>query len=334
MFTNDDFYKEGEEDYLINYQEHFEYSHGFNNQKKFTECLESPSDYVKIDNGTPLTTCLLFALEAYKNLKTEVEENNRQFEDFIYRTKNICNLNYVNGDVTYSPGTTGGSAMHFAIFGINPNSRIDLSAAYTNGNYSVVQFGDQTRITSSNNGAKFRCIIGYLQLYTYFIALGSVLDIFAQTIFKLYGLETDDLTWGGFVDFLGKNKDENTDITYASFYQSTKNFNEIYAKPKISFYRNRFAHDGYCQIDFCADPINYKWFLYLPRNTRSGNTLHDFDVITECDNLLIETIKYLNDSYDLFYQKVENDCQPPWQLNQKYNENILIRIMKKIFCKE
>lgn len=310
--------KEDEEgNYLINYINHKEYTQLFHNQKKFTESLIDPSQFVKIDKGTPLTTCFLIALEAFKTLTSEVNRHNSQLESFYTYAKSISIpiLQYLEGTVIYLTGPTAGSANYIAADVIYSNPKIEQTGISSDNYFSKGDFQGRYYYTAENGDNEFRSIIGYLQLYIFFIALGSVLDIIAQTIYKLYGLDTKDLNWGDFVEFFKKNKVLNKDSIYADILRLTGTFDSNFAKPKIVLYRNRFAHDGFCQIIVNKDK-NHKWVLYLPRKPKSGKDCFDFDVIKECNILLIETLKYLNNCYELFYEKVQKDNQPPWEFNQ------------------
>jgi len=309
--------EDGEGDYLINYTEYKEYTQLFYNQRKFTKSLNNPSQFVRIDKGTPLTTCLLIALEAFKNLTSDVKRNNLRLESFYSYAESICipPLQYLKGNVVYSSAPTSGSATYIAEVVFYSNSKIDQTGISSD-DYFLKSFSQgKGYYTSKNGDNQFRSIIGYLQLYIFFIALGSVLDIIAQTIYKLYGLDMKVLNWGDFVEFFKKNESLNGDSIYTEIINLTRTFDIDFAKPKIALYRNRFAHDGYCEINVKEDK-NHKWILYLPRKSSSGGDCFDFDAIKECDILLIETIKYLNNCYEFFYKKVEEDVQPPWEFKQ------------------
>lgn len=303
--------KEG--DYLIYYTSYNEYTCLFPNQEKFTESLINPSQFVKINDGTPLTTCILIALEAFKNLTSEVNQNNERLDRFYTNVKNSIDptLRNVNGNVIYSSGPTSGSAHYIAEVVLFSNPLIEQTGIKSNIYFSKGEFQGKEYYTSANCDNQFRSIIGYLQLYIFFIALGSVLDIMAQTVYKLFGLDTKNLNWGDFVENFNRIVFKNEDSIFINLLNSTNTFDRNFAKPKILFYRNRFAHDGYCQIEVKEDK-NHKWILYLPRKAKSGNDFFDFNVIKECDNLLIETIKYVNYCYGLFFDKVQMNNQPPW----------------------
>lgn len=304
--------EDDESSYLLNYSDYGKFASLFPNQKKFTSSLINPSDFVKIDNGTPLTTCLLITLESYMNLTYEVKQHDSKLNNYCKEIFNEFGRYPSSKEEEFIniPGGNSGSAIYSVQYALRSNF-VSTSYKYnSDGYFAKFEYNGESYFKAKNDDNQFRSITAYLQLYIFFISLGSVLDIFAQTVYKLYDLDTKEVNWGNFVDFFRDCKLFNVDLIYQNFLKITNDYDKSIYKPKIVFYRNRFAHDGYCRIEIKKE--NNNWKLYLPRKSKNGNDIFDFDAMIECENTLIETIKYIDKCYELFYKKVLETNQPPW----------------------